>query len=319
MPRSKLQANIADQLGITDEDIRTFLVGTRRKFRPMTQYNYALALEYAVRNGCNPNLLSWKSEDVAQFMDWMEQNGSAVSTIKNRIAALSSFFSYFVRIDRIPVNPVAKVDLPRPRHGQAKPVFLNMDEVRQLLAYQQTTYDPNGQSEQDIRGVRDRSILLTFIFTGVRVGKLCDLMLYHFAGLDTQEPYLEIIDAKGGKNRDVPLHPAVIAAYRDWIAVRPPSSDKTCYINLRTGQPLNPRTIQRLVKKLAEEAGVEKEITPHKLRHSFATLLMVEGDANVKDVQELLGHESAQTSMLYLHSDQRRKQKIIDNLSLDEK
>ena len=318
MPRSKLQANLADQLGITDADIRTFLIGTRRKFRPMTQYNYALALDYAKRNGRNSDLLTWKSEEVEQFMDLMEQNGSAVSTIKNRIAALSSFFSYFVRIDRIPVNPVAKVDLPRPRHGQAKPVFLNMDEVRQLLAFQQTTYDPNGQSEQDIRGIRDRSILLAFIFTGIRVGKLCELMLYHFAGLETEEPYLEIVDAKGGKDRDVPLHPAVIAAYKDWIAVRPPSSDKACYTNLRTGQPLNPRTIQRLVKKLAEEAGIEKEVTPHKLRHTFATLLMVEGEATVKDIQELLGHESAQTSMIYLHSDQRRKQDVISRLLLNE-
>ena len=319
MPRSNLQTNIADQLGITDEDIRTFLSSTRRKFRPMTQYNYALALEYAKRNARNPNLLTWNSEDVEQFMDWMEQNHSAVSTIKNRIAALSSFFNFYVRTDRISVNPVAKVDLPRPRGGQAKPVFLNMDEVRQLLAYQKTTYDPNGQSETDIRGIRDHSSLLTFIFTGVRVGKLCDLMLYHFAGLDTEEPYLEVVDAKGGKDRDVPLHPAVIEAYKNWMAVRPKSPSKACYINLRTLQPLNPRTIQRSVKKLAEEAEIEKEVTPHKLRHTFATLLMVEGEASVKDIQELLGHESAQTSMIYLHSDQRRKQKIIHNLSLDEK
>ena len=317
MPRSKLQANIADQLGITDEDIRTFLIGTRRKFRPMTQYNYALALEYAKRNVRNQNLLTWKSEDVEQFMDLMEQNGNAVSTVKNRIAALSSFFNFFVRNDRITVNPVAKVDLPRPRRGQPKPVFLNMDEVRQLLAYQQTMYDPCGQREQDIRGIMVHSFLLTLIFTGVRVSKLCNLMLYHFTRLETQEPYLEIVDAKGGKDRDVPLHPAVIGAYKDWIAVRPKSPSKVCYINLRTREPLNPRTIQRHVKKLAEETGIEKEITPHKLRHTFATLLLADGNADLKTIQELLGHESAQMTMVYLHSDQRRKQAVIHNLLLN--
>ena len=252
------------------------------------------------------------------YIDWMEQNGCAVTTIRNRVAALSSFFTYYVRTDQLPLNPVTKVDLPRPRRGQRKPVFLTMDEVRQFLRYQGTTYSQPTQTSKDIRGIMVRSFLLTLIFTGVRVSKLCDLMLYHFAGLDTKAPYLEIIDAKGGKDREIPLHPDVIEAYKDWVAVRPKSNNKACYINLHTYEPLNPRTIQRHVKKLAEEAGIEKEITPHKLRHTFATLLLTEGNADVKDIQELLGHESAHTSMLYLHSDQRKKQAAIHSLLLDE-
>lgn len=319
MPRSRLQPNIADQLGIGDADIRTFLWETRRRYRPLTQYNYALALEYAKRNVRKEDLLEWDPDNVRTYIDWMEQNGCAVTTIRNRVAALSAFFIYYVRIDRLPLNPVTKVDLPRPRRGQRKPVFLTMDEVRQFLAYQRTTYTYPPQSLNDIRGSMVRSFLLTLIFTGVRVSKLCDLMLYHFAGLDTKAPYLEIMDAKGGKDREVPLHPAVIEAYKDWVAVRPKSSGKACYINLHTYESLNPRTIQRNVKKLADEAGIDKEVTPHKLRHTFATLLLTEGNADVKDIQELLGHESAHTSMLYLHSDQRKKQAVIHSLLLDEK
>jgi site-specific recombinase XerD len=317
MVRSQLQSNLADQLGITDVDIRTFLSETRRRHRPNTQYNYAMALEYAKRNVRNPDLLNWKPADIRDFIDWMEQNGCKVSTIKNRIAALSAFFNYYVRIDRLTVNPVTKVDLPRPRRGHQKPVFLNMDEVRQLLAYQQTTYDQNGREEKDLRGIMVRSFLLTLIFTGVRVAKLCSLMLYDFSGLETPQPTLEIMDAKGGKDRTIPLHPAVISAYQDWKAIRPQSPSTACYINLRTQQPLNPRTIQRHVRNLTERSGIGKEITPHKLRHTFATLLMKDGKADIKDIQELLGHESPVTTMIYLHSDQETKQKVIHGLLLD--
>jgi len=315
MSRSKLQPNIAEQLGITDENIRNFLADTKRRYRPLTQYNYALALEYAKRNVGKEDLLKWEATDVEKYIEWMEKNGCSVSTINNRIAALSAFFRYCEKKGLISNNPVTKVDLPRNRKGQRKPVFLNMEEVKKLLAYQRTTYNPEGKSLKDVRGIMVRSFLLTLIFTGTRVAKLCSLMLYDFVDLDTENPLLQIIDDKGGKSRDVPLHPVVIQAYTDWVAVRPKSQNKACYINLRTLQSLSPRTIQRHIKKLGEDAGIEKELTPHKMRH---TLLLTDGKANIKDIQELLGHESPLTTMGYLHSDQRRRQEVIHNLLLDE-
>ena len=216
----------------------------------------------------------------------------------------------------IAANPVQQVELPKWEKSRTKPIFLNREEVSQLLSYQLSTFDAEGRSLKDVRGIEFRSILMTLILSGVRVSKLCSLMLDDFKELDAS-PYLAIQGAKGGKSRDIDLNPLVVKAYRDWLEVRPRTEHRFCYINLRTGNPLTPRTVQRYVKKIAQDAGIDKPITPHKFRHSFATLLLIEADANLKDIQELLGHESPETSMIYLHSDRRRKKELVSKLAFD--
>ena len=315
MPRSTLDPDIIRQLDVKDEAIREFIDGTKR-LMSMTKYHYIKDLEFAQRNMRKP-LLEWQAEDVEKYVCFLEYTLKCKpSTVRRRIAALSSLYNYHVKKANIAANPVQQVELPKWEKSRTKPIFLNREEVSQLLSYQLSTFDAEGRSLKDVRGIEFRSILMTLILSGVRVSKLCSLMLDDFKELDAS-PYLAIQGAKGGKNRDIDLNPLVVKAYRDWLEVRPRTEHRFCYINLRTGNSLAPRTVQRYVKKIAQDAGIDKPITPHKFRHSFATLLLIEADANLKDIQELLGHESPETSMIYLHSDRRRKKELVSKLAFD--
>ena len=315
MPRSKLDPDIIRQLDVKDEAIQEFIEGTRR-LMSMTKYHYIKDLESAQRNMRKP-LLEWQVEDIEKYVYFLEYTLKCKpSTVRRRIAALSSLYNYHVKKGNIAANPVQQVELPKWEKSRTKPIFLNREEVSQLLSYQLSTFDAEGRSLKDVRGIEFRSILMTLILSGVRVSKLCSLMVDDFKELDAS-PYLAIQGAKGGKSRDIDLNPLVVKAYGDWLQVRPRTEHRFCYINLRTGHPLTPRTVQRYVKKIAQDAGIDKPITPHKFRHSFATLLLIEADANLKDIQELLGHESPETSMIYLHSDRRRKKELVGKLVFD--
>lgn len=314
MPRSRIEKDIIRQLDVKDEAIRQFIEGNKRRLRPQTQYHYIMDLESAKRNMGEP-LLEWKPEDVEAYLDFMENDlEHAQSSIKRRIASLSAFFGYHRKIRRIEENPIEWVNLPRWSKSNRKPVVLSPGEVVQLLDYHASTFNPARNTLADIKGIEFYSILTTLIFTGIRVSKLCNLTLGDFRDLDTKQPYLEITDAKGGKNRDVPLHRVVVEAYISWLRVRPYTTSKVCYINIKTSMPISVRTVQRNVKRIAQEAGIKKEITSHKFRHTFATLLLREAGANIKDIQELLGHESPVVTMRYVHSDDERKQNIVNRL-----
>lgn len=313
MPRSRIEADIIRQLGVQDKAIREFIQGNKIRLRPLTLYHYIMDLEFALNNIQKP-LLEWDFNDVEAYLDFMKDSGYAPSSIKRGIAALSSLFNYHRKIRTIEENPVEWVNLPKWDKVRRKPVFLSAEEVVRLLTYHASSFDPTRATLEDIKGVEFYSILSTLIFTGVRVSKLCSLTLHDFRDLDTGLPYLDIIDAKGGNPREVPLNEAVIAAYRNWLRVRPNTPSKACYTNVKTGLPISVRTVQRHVKRIAQEAGIKKDITSHKCRHTFATLLLREAGANITDIKELLGHESLITTMIYVHSDQERKQSLVNKL-----
>jgi len=317
MPPTKLDPDIIRQLDVKDEAIQEFIEGTRR-LMDMTRYHYVKHLEFAKRNMRKQNLLEWKPEDVERYIHFLEYDLECKpSTVKCRIAPLSSLYRYHLKKGNIAINPVQHVELPKWEKSTTKPIFLNREEVGQFLSYQLSTFHPQGRSPKDIRGIEFRSILMTLVFTGVRVAKLCALTVDNFRDLGTETPYLEVTGAKGGKSRDIDLNALVVKAYREWIDVRPQTPDRVCYINLRTGHAITSKTVQRYVKKMGQDAGIDKPVTPHKLRHTFATLLLIEADANLKDIQELLGHESPETSMIYLHSDRRRKKELVNKLAFD--
>ncbi len=321
MPLSKFDSDIIRQLNVKDESIKEFIEGRRRRLRPLTLYNYIKDLEFIQRN-LRKSLLKCDADDIVAFFDFMEKDlGHKRSSIKRRLATLSSFFNYHRRAGNISSNPVeqAEDDLPRWERSQGKPVFLSKEEVFQIINYHRSTFNSDSTSESDQRGIRNHSLLITLIFTGIRVNKASQLDTTHFRDIDTDSPYLEILDAKGGKNRDIPLHGLVVDAYKKWMKAKISLQfqNQYCYINLKSGNPLCDRTIQWIVKNIAKESRIQKDISPHKCRHTFATSLLKSG-ANIKDIQELLGHASIETSALYLHSDQERKQDVIRGLPAPE-
>lgn len=313
MPRSKFDPDIIRQLDVKDEAIREFIEGTRR-LMDMTKYHYVKNLEFAKRNMRKQNLLEWKPEDVERYIHFLDDLECKPSTIRCRIAALSSLYDYHLKKGNIEANPIHKVELPRWERNDTKPIYLNTQEICQLFSHQLTTFDPQGNSLKDIQGIEYRSILMTLILTGVRVSKLCSLTFDNFRDLQTKDPYLEVVKAKGGKSRDISLNPLVVKAYEDWLSVRPKTTHRVCYINVRTGDPLSVRTVQRYVKKICKDADIDKVMTPHKCRHTFGTQLLIEANASLKDIQELLGHESIQTTVIYLHIDRRRTKELVSKL-----
>jgi len=317
MPPSRFDPDLIRQLGIKDEAIRAFIESIAG-LMPSTRYHYTRDLEFAQCNMKRGDLLQWGPKDVQAYFRFLSVDlQHSPRTVKRRMVSLSRLYTYHEKKGRIAEHPVKKAVFPRLESNSTRPVFLNLEEMCRFLSYQRSTFDPAGESLEDLQGIQGQSIVTTLPLTGVRVEKLTSLTLDDFRDLDTEFPYLAVFGAKGGTHRTISLHPLVVSTYKAWLRVRPKTTHSVCYINLRTGNPLSSRTVQRYVRKIAQQAGIDKPITPHKLRHTFATLLMTESNASLKDIQELLGHKSPDTTMIYLHTDLRRARQLVNKLTFD--
>ena len=178
--------------------------------------------------------------------------------------------------------------------------MLSVDEVTAII---------EGVDTRSWNGVRDRAILEILYGCGLRVSEVCSLKI---SNVYETEGFVRII-GKGDKERLVPMGGAAVEAYRDWLAMRPdafdPAYDDYVFLN-RFGKPLSRVSVFNMVKKAALLAGVDKEISPHTFRHSFATHL-IENGADLRVVQEMLGHESILTTQIYTHIDTATWQKAI--------
>jgi len=224
------------------------------------------------------------------------RHGNKSKTVARKISALRSFFKYLRRCGIIEDNPAAAVSMPK--LGKHMPVFLSVDEVYGLLA---------APTEQDRFHCRDRAILEWLYSTGMRVAELVDLdreQLDLTAGLVR-------VRGKGNKERLIPVGAPAIEALQVYmtnerqllltaslVQGRQVASE-AIFLNNRGGR-LTTRSVERLVSMYAQRAGIALRVTPHALRHSFATH-MLEMGADLRAVQELLGHVSLSTTQKYTH------------------
>jgi integrase/recombinase XerC len=234
------------------------------------------------------------SGDVRKFIVSLHGRNSA-ATVARKISALRSFFRFAQRQKLLKNDPLAGII--GPKIGRFIPVFLTVDETFALL---------EAPGEKDTYALRDRAILELLYSTGMRVSELVSRNL---ADLDFAEEVLTV-RGKGQKERLVPVgHPAV-EAMRAWLpqrlqlieqrAGRGRAVEKdSLFLNGR-GSRLSSRSVERLVKAYGEQAGITQVVTPHALRHSFATHLLEMG-ADLRSVQELLGHASLSTTQRYTH------------------
>lgn len=239
---------------------------------------------------CDP--LKARPEDVSA---WLGRQSSAVKkrSQARMLSGVKSFFDWLVLEGYRKDNPCDKVDAPKiSRHI---PTVLSVDEVTALIESVQT---------DSWTGLRDRAALEMLYGSGLRVSELCQLrvpMLYFEDGIAR-------IIGKGNKERLVPMSAPAMEALRAYLDQRPFDSD-TVFLN-RAGGPLSRVSVFKMIKEQALKAGVNKEISPHTFRHSFATHL-VEGKADLRAVQELLGHESILTTEIYTHIDKTTWQKSV--------
>jgi integrase/recombinase XerC len=218
---------------------------------------------------------------------WLHDQGYAKSTIARRIAAVRSWCRFMCRQGTLTANPAD--GLRGPRQDKKLPHFLGTEALVELLAA------PPGEP----MGLRDRAMLETLYSAGLRVGELVRLDV---GDIDLQSA-TAIVRGKGKRERLAILGEPAIAALQAWLAVRGSAcrSDKqeAIFLNKHGGR-LTTRSVGRLLHKYLAQVGLDPRTSPHSLRHSFATHLLDNG-ADIRGVQELLGHKSLGTTQIYTH------------------
>lgn len=225
-------------------------------------------------------------EAVRKFRLYLARRDLKKVTQAYYVIAIRNFLKYLVKNDVLSLSP-DKIELPRTPSRQIE--VIELDDVARLLDA------PKGKS---LRALRDRAVMETLFSTGLRVSELCGLERH------INIPRGEItVRGKGDKLRVVFLADRAKAALKEYLAKRE-DADEALFISVsKTGKALSriqPRTVQRLVRLYAAKAGIPKRVTPHMLRHEFATDLLING-ADLRSVQELLGHSSVSTTQIYTH------------------
>jgi integrase/recombinase XerD len=232
--------------------------------------------------------------DLKDFVAVLYDMGLSARSQARIISGLKQFFGFLLLENEIKDDPSELLELPK--IGRKLPEFLSIEEIDLLI-------DSIDLSKNE--GHRNRAILETLYSCGLRVSELVNL---RFSDLFFEEGFIRVI-GKGNKERLVPVSPSVekeIGIYNEFIRRHQniqAGNENIVFLN-RRGAKLTRVMIFTIIKDLAEIAGISKNISPHTFRHSFATH-MIEGGANLRAVQEMLGHESITTTEIYTHLDQR--------------
>lgn len=230
-------------------------------------------------------------QDLTDYLAWRKKAGLAAASIKLEAVALRIFFRYLVSKGRLVENPAEH--LPIPRIESYLPEVLRPDEVARLLDAAQAV---------DPLGLRDRAILELLYASGLRVSELCGARLEN---LSLEEAFIRV-HGKGNKTRLVPVGRSACEALVRYLKTgRPglvsPRSGAQVFLSIR-GKPLTPQRIWQLIHHYASIAGLAEGTHPHTLRHSFATHLLA-GGADLRIIQEMLGHADISTTQIYTHVD----------------
>lgn len=279
--------------------------------RILSDYENYLLIERAMSR----NTVASYCSDVRKFLDWAELSPEFVtpenitdylvvrSEASERsqarfLSALRNFYDWLFLEGVVSENPCDRVDMPK--LGRYIPSVLSVEEVEAII---------DSVSTSDWTGIRDRAILEILYGCGLRVSEAVGLTV---SGLYPDEGFIKVI-GKGNKERLVPYCGMAMEAVQKYLEVRPQpadsKSDDILFLNFR-GTSLSRVSMFKIVKRQALLAGVNKDISPHTFRHSFATHL-VENGADLRVVQEMLGHASITTTEIYTHIDSRTWQKSI--------
>lgn len=228
--------------------------------------------------------------DLRTYVSALHEAGYAKTSVSRRLASLRSFFRFCQREDLCQTNPAKP--LRNPRRDRKLPHFLTGAEIGKLLSA------PSGQESM---GMRDRAMLETLYSAGLRVSELVGI---NMDDLDLEDGLVRV-RGKGKRERLAPLGSFAIKAIRRWSKRRvvakgmPKRGDSPLFLN-KFGKRISTRSVGRMLEKYLKQTGLDTRTSPHTLRHSFATHLLDSG-ADIRSVQELLGHKSLVTTQIYTH------------------
>lgn len=235
------------------------------------------------------------TEHIIQFLSKLQVSGYASASICRALITLKVLFRFLKREGHIPVNIARNLDTPK--LWQLIPQVLTYDEVERLLE------QPDPMTSL---GARDRAIIEVLYGSGLRVSEVCNLDIY-----SVDDEFVRII-GKGSKERLVPIGVKAIQAIDHYLGkFRPEIKDETKLFLSKCGKPLDRIAIWRIIKNYAKSAKITKNISPHTLRHSFATHLL-DNEADLRVIQEMLGHSSINSTDRYTHVSKNRLHKAFD-------
>jgi len=287
-----------------DEHLERFLtyLTAEKNASPHTVKNYRHEIEQFFAFLKEEGIDSWEGVDrhvLRRYLAWLKEQGYVKASIARRVSELRSFCRYLVREGILASNPISAISSPKV--PKRLPEYLNLSEVEALLLAPDTSTP---------QGLRDRAILEMLYAAGLRVSELVGLDVGDVEWSGTE---LRIL-GKGGKERLALLGKPAQRALECYLRegrpelVKDKQPSKALFVN-RFGGRLSERSVRMLLDRYARMAGLDKPIYPHLLRHTFATHLL-DGGADLRVVQELLGHANLATTQIYTHVSQTRLKEV---------
>lgn len=267
-------------------------------FSPNTYRSYRIDLSQYLRYLRGQGVGSWQSvtrREIGGYLLSLRHRGLSPRSISRKIASIKAFHRFLLFESMVEENPA--VELDSPKTGQRLPRLLSYKDVEELL---------NQPSSTTKLGLRDKAILEMLYATGMRISELISISIKN---LDLEVGYVRVF-GKGARERILPLGKVAIEALRRYLeSGRVGVRERGCLFLNHRGNPLTRQGCWGIVKRYARKIGVGQGVTPHVLRHSFATHLLKRG-ADLRIVQELLGHVDISTTQIYTHVDQERLHEV---------
>ena len=279
------------------DDYRQYLL-LERHFSANTAQSYERDLRHLIEfaeghRGGTP-LLELRYEDLETFLAYLADLGLGQNSMARVVSGIKTFYRFLELEELLPENPTHLLETPA--HGDHLPEVLSVAEVDAIL---------DAIDLGSGRGVRDRALLELLYSCGLRVSEACRLT---FAQLFLDEGYVRVT-GKGSKERLVPMSPESVERIEDYLPFRAEIVPKPGHADFlflsRERSAITRQMVFALLKKLVREAGIDKKISPHTFRHSFATHLL-EGGANLQAIRDMLGHADIGTTEIYTHIDRSR-------------
>jgi site-specific recombinase XerD len=261
--------------------------------------------------------LDWRHctpTDIEQFVSHLSRQGIGPHAIARKVSCLATFYKWARRTNKVTEDPVYQIE--KPKRPRRLPVWLETEEQAALMKatrnYDDIPDNAFGRSREFALAVRRRYELLFELIqkSGLRISEALGLKVRDVRVLDGVAKQVRVI-GKGNKERQVPLPEAFGRVLALSLAGKSP--DDYMFAKKPGSKPASAHAARAYLKKLIDKAGIDKKVTPHKLRHTYATRLL-EKDVQLVDIQALLGHESIATTQIYTHAGQERLSKLVADI-----
>ena len=234
-------------------------------------------------------------EQLDQFAGQLREEGIQARSVARILSGVRSFYRFLTLEKEVEQDPTELLESPQ--IGKHLPEVLSVEEIDSIISVIDVSKP---------EGIRDRAIIEVLYGCGLRISELCNLRI---SQLYLEDKYIRV-KGKGSKERLVPIEGVAIDRVREWLVTRmgykvKPSEEDYVFVSLTRGSRLSRISLFVYIKDYAEKAGIKKNISPHTFRHSFATHLL-EGGANLRAIQMMLGHEDISTTEIYMHIDKSK-------------